>query len=153
MSREVLLESGKSGSRLRPAGGRLRPGLVVIVAALVPILWGCDSRPTGVGSVTVSVEWDAGVEGLGGAVLFLGAPGMGEVTGLDGARVWQHTPSGEEGGMHVVLLHTGQPSALRFTVGMADVSVGVPQVTLYEVVTQANQPLYPPLDGYRVRVF
>jgi hypothetical protein len=151
MSGSRRFERRTRGSVRRGAGSRTF--LTVALLLLAPWLGGCDSGPRGAGTVTVSVEWDQGVEPLGGAVLFLGAPGMGEVNGIDGARVWQHTPPGEEGGMHVVVLHLGEPNALRFTVHMADVAGGIPQTTLYEVVNQANQPRYPPLEGYRIRVY
>jgi hypothetical protein len=94
------------------------------------------------------VEWDAAVVPLGGALVFVGAPGLGEATPQGGALIWQNTPPGEEGGLRVLLIHTGEPTSLQFTIE-AD---SRPAATLLSLVTQANQPLAP-AEGYQVRVF
>jgi len=123
----------------------LRRGVLVFVAVGAVA---CDSSPDPSGIYTVSVEWDATVAPLGGALVFLGAPGLGQATAQGGAMSWQNTPPGEEGGLRVLLIHTGEPSALQFTIH-ADAR---PVATLLSLATQANQPLLPG-EGYTVRVF
>jgi hypothetical protein len=150
------------GARERSVGpgGRGRVGLVGLrrarvgfaplgIVALVALGAGaCDSDSDGSGRYTVAVEWDADVAPLGGALVFLGAPGMGAATAGGGEMIWQNTPPGEEGGLRVLLIHTGEPTSLQFTIE-ADAR---PTATLLNLTTQANLPLTP-AEGYHVRIF
>ena len=132
---------------------RLRTSLWAIMVALIGLA-GCDSRPTGPGSYLVTLEWDQGVAPAGAALVFLGAPGLGAVTPLDGVLAWDNTPPGEEGGRRVVLIHPEDAPNLRFSVAISDRAVGRPAATILGLATQQNLPVPPEGDfpGYRVRV-
>ncbi len=125
----------------------LASGLGLVLGAV-----GCDSSPRGPGSAVVTVEWEGEAAPLGAAKVFLGGEGLGQARGEEGAEAWSHTPPGEEGGMRVVVIHTGSPSVLRFSVEVPDLQRGTPQATLWRLVDQDNRLV--PLDapGYRVRV-
>jgi hypothetical protein len=126
-----------------------RPARAALLAcALVFGLTGCDSSPSDAGTYTVAVEWDAGMAPLGGALVFLGAPGLGTASAQGGALLWQNTPPGEEGGLRVLVIHTGDPGSLEFTIR----AEGRPAATLLTLTTQTNDPLLP-TEGYHVRVF
>jgi len=143
------------GYVLRPPGRavRLRKSLGAILLALIG-LGGCESRPTGPGSYLVTLEWDQGVAPAGAALVFLGAPGLGAVTPLDGVLAWDNTPPGEEVGRRVVLIHPEDAPYLRFSVAISDRAVGRPAATILGLATQQNLPVPPEggFPGYRVRV-
>jgi hypothetical protein len=122
--------------------------LFIAACALAVGAAACDSSTSGEGSYTVRVEWDAGVAPLGAALVFLGAPGLGTAAPMGDVMIWQNTPPGEEGGLRVLLIDTGVATSLRFTVEAS----GTPAATLLGLATQANNPLVPPVEGYRVVV-
>jgi len=125
---------------------------LLVSATLLLVLAACDDSPKGPGSYTVSVEWDAGAPPVGAAIVFLSGAGLGEVTPQGGTLAWSHSPSGDMGGLRVVLVDPGTPSSLRFSIPVAELRNGTPSAALLGLAGQDNQ-LIPISGGYRVRVF
>ncbi len=136
--------------------GKWRPlqtgGLGLLAIAIALALAACDSSPRGAGSALVTVEWEGAASPLGAAKVFLLGEGLGAATGEEGAMAWSHTPAGEEGGIRVVVIHTGTPSTLRFTIPLDDLERGAPQATLWRLIDQENNLVSLGVEGYRVRV-
>ena len=152
--------SNSPRSGVRPANecrGGVRPSrlvrvsLLACVAFLFTFVAGCDDSPKGPGNFTVSVEWDAGSPPVGAAVVFVGGTGLGEVSPQGTAMAWS-TPRLGEQGIRVVVVDTGTPSVLRFTVPVADLRAGTPTAALLSLAGQDNALL--PISGaYRVKVY
>jgi hypothetical protein len=126
-----------------------RTGLALALGLGI-LMGGCDSRVTGPVTLTGTLQWEDGAPPPGGALLFLSSPGIEQIQGEGGTLSWDHTPPGEEGGVRVLLIHTGNTEPLRFSVRLSDAALPNPSATVLELTGRDNEriPLSP---GYRVR--
>lgn len=125
---------------------------ILLPVALLLFASSCDDSPSGPGSFTVSVEWDAGAAPVGAAVVFLSGVGIGEVAPQGGSLLWSHTSEGATGGMRVVVVNLGTPSALQFTLPVSDLGRGAPTAALLSLAGQDNGVI-PISSAYRVTVY
>jgi hypothetical protein len=125
---------------------------LLVAAPLLLVLAACDDSPKGPGSFTVSVEWDSGAPPVGAAIVFLSGVGLGEITPQGGTLAWSHSPPGDMGGIRVVVVDTGTPTSLRFTLPVSELKNGTPAATLLDLAGQDNE-LIAISSRYRVRVF
>ncbi len=115
----------------------------IVVLAFLAL--GCDSGPSGPGTLTGSIQ--SPVPTLGGAVLEVVGKGITGFSGAGQTHVFW-APTAVEATYRVVLV-AQNPGQLQFQVAMEDKGAGKPEAAVVNLVTGDNLPI-PATSQYRV---